>query len=144
MECTIDKTLKYVLFLTRRFDENDVESAILAILLELGFSTQSDGFYYLRAAILLKYRNQNQRIVKMLYPAVGKGYDPAVGSLQVEQAIRSAISAAWDTRDEEEWGCFFPGHKETKKPSNGEFISRIACILELWHSCCKEVCYETK
>lgn len=144
MGCTIEKTLKHVLFLTRRFDENDVESAILVILLELGFSTQSDGFYYLREAILLKYRNPSQRFAKVLYPAISGYHDPGIGSMQIEQAIRSAISSAWCIRDEEEWSYFFSVGKGMKKPSNGEFISRIACILELWHRCYKEVCYETK
>lgn len=141
----IDRTLNHVLFLTRRFRGNDLESAILAILLELGFSTQSDGFHYLRTGIMLKYSSPNQRIIKMLYPAIGRCYEPVVGANQVEQAIRSAISAAWDIRDEDTWNCFFPSvGREEKKPSNGEFISRIACILELWHSCCKEVCYATE
>lgn len=139
---TIDKTLNHVLFLTRRFGPNNMESAILAILLELGLPTQSDGFHYLRTAIRLKYSNPNQRIIKMLYPAVGKCYEPEVGAPQVEQAIRSAISVAWEIRDEDTWECFFPVNgRKAKKPSNGEFICKIACILELWHSCCKEVSY---
>lgn len=142
---TIDKTLNHVLFLTRRFRGNDLEPAILAVLLELGLSTQSDGFYYLRTAIMMKYSNPNQRIIKMLYPAVGRCFEPEVGANQVEQAIRSAIGAAWDIRDEDMWNCFFPPvGREAKKPSNSEFISRMACILELWHSCCKEACYATE
>ena len=142
---TIDKTLNHVLFLTRRFNGNDLESAILAVLLELGLSAQSDGFHYLRTGIMLKYSNPNQRIIKMLYPAIGKCYEPEIGANQIEQAIRSAIGAAWEIRDEDTWECFFPSRgREAKKPSNGEFICKIACILELWHSCCKEVCYATE
>ena len=142
---TIDKTLNHILFLTRRFSGNDLESAILAVLLELGLSTQSDGFHYLRSAIMLKYSNPNQRIIKILYPAVGRCFDPEVGANQVEQAIRSTISTAWENRDEDTWEYFFPANgREAKKPSNGEFISKIACILELWHGCCKEVCYATE
>lgn len=142
---TMDKTLEYVLFLTRRFDGDDLEAAILVMLLELGLSTQSDGFHYLRAGIMLKYSNPNQRIIKTLYPAIGRIYEPEADHHQVEQAIRSAISSAWDMRDDDIWECFFPVNcRESRKPSNSEFISKLACILELWHSCCKEVCYATK
>ena len=145
MGCMIDKTLQHVLFLTRCFDGKDVEPAILAILLELGFSAQSDGFHYLRTGIMLKYSNPNQRIMKMLYPAIGRCYEPEAGAKQVEQAIRSAINAAWEDGDGDTWECFFPPNgRGARKPSNGEFISKIACVLELWHSCGKEVCYETR
>ena len=143
MACTIDKTLDYVLFLTRHFARDDLESAILVLLLDMGFTTHSDGFNFLRQAILLRYHNSGHRFTKALYPEVGRKAIPEAGTDQVEQSIRNAITAAVGCGDEELWRCFFSDRNGNLiRPSNAEFISRIACILELWHRCCKEVAYE--
>lgn len=135
----VDNTLDHVIYLTRRFGEDDLESAILAILLELGLSSQSDGFRYLRKAILIEYTAPGQRRNKMLYPAVGCHFEPQRGWRQVEYGIRTTIIAAWNHRDEDIWVYYFPENvRDAQRPSNGEFISQIACILELWRKCNKE------
>lgn len=139
MTGTIEKTLEHALFLSRHINESDPQCAIVVVLVELGIATKRTGFDYLKTAILLRFKNPTQLITKELYPDVGRSYDPAVSSFQVEQAIRSAIVHAWKERDEKAWALYFPTDKEgaVKRPSNAEFISMIARFIELWQSCCK-------
>lgn len=145
MERTIDDTIVYVLFLTRHIRGGDVPAALLALLVELGFSPSWDGFGYLRKIILMRYENPDLRFNE-LYREVGQKCVPALSSEQVEQAIRSAIDAAWKNRDDTEWRYIFPNRKgkAAKRPSNGDFIATMACVMELWCSGCREVYYETK
>lgn len=145
MERTIDDTIVYVLFLTRHIRGGDVPAALLALLVELGFSPSWDGFGYLRKIILMRYENPDLRFNE-LYREVGQQCVPALSSEQVEQAIRSAIDAAWKNRDDTEWRYIFPNRKgkAAKRPSNGDFIATMACVMELWCSGCREVYYETK
>ena len=145
MGITIDDTLLHILLLTRHLERGNVPAAALAILIELGFSPQSDGFGYLRKAIYLKYRNPDLRF-SLIYLMAGQLTDPVTGPRQVEEAIRGAISSAWKRHDEEEWSYFFPAGKGRgdKCPANGDFIARMACILELWNCCSKEVVYEER
>lgn len=139
MESTANDAILYVIRSMRHIRKGDIPSAILVILIELGFCPQSDGFGHLRKAILQRCRDPDQRFAE-LYASVGRMYTPEVGCLQVEQAIRSAIGAAWESGSRENWACIFPKDREgnRKKPSNGELISRLACMLELWSSCREE------
>ena len=139
MESAVNEAIRYALMLTRHIRKGDLPAAILIILIELGFCPQSDGFGYLRKSVYQRCQDPDQRFSE-LYAAVGRMYMPEVGSFQVEQAIRSAISAAWESGSRVNWACFFPKDRDGnwKKPSNGEFISRLACMLELWSSCREE------
>ena len=143
MRCRTDDTLRYVQFLARRFDKQDVKAVTLIILFDLDIGPSNEGFEYLRKAIEMNLAESNLAMTKELYSAVSKNYDGLGIWAPVEQAIRRAIQAAWNGRDEETWDLFFPPHrgKKAKCPSNKEFIARIACIIELWQSC-KEADYE--
>ena len=48
MECSLDESLQYIVFLTRHIPEEDISSFILVVLLELRFQSHLDGFVYLR------------------------------------------------------------------------------------------------
>lgn len=141
---TIEGTLKHALFLARYLNKSGLQYAVIAVLLELGIPTQDMGFDCLKNAIILTYDKPIQVLAKGLYPTVGQHYTPEVGEYQVEQAIRSAITKAWADRDESVWSYYFPpeANGKAKKPTNAEFITRIARFLELWEGCCKEVDYE--
>lgn len=143
MRSRTDNTLGYVQFLARRFDKQDVKAVILIILLELGFSPSRDGFYYLRNAIAVECAEPEKMIANGLYLSISQIYHVFSSDKQIEQAIRNAIQAAWEDGDTELWNLFFPTAtgKRTKRPSNKEFITRVACIIELWQSC-KEASYE--
>ena len=138
MRNTIDGTIQYITSLTRCFRAGDINAAILAILLDLGFSVQCEGFTHLRLAIERKYTCPHLRC-QDIYEAVSSAYDGTTTPCQIEQAIRSAIDSAWNVGAQEQWDLLFPNKQNSrrKRPSNLEFISRVACILELWTSCSK-------
>lgn len=142
---TVNETLIYVISLACDVQRGDVPAAILALLIELGFQTYSDGFGYLRRAILVRYKNPEIRLAE-LYNEIISSSDSALTINQVEQAILAAIDSAWKNRDEEKWDYFFSEQRtgRKKRPGNKEFIAQIACFMELWFSHCQEVSYGIK
>lgn len=135
MTHTVDRTIQYIRELTRYFRQGDIDAAILAILFDLGFSAQCEGFSQLRIAIRYRYEHPHSNCHEV-YEAVIRGTEPSATETQIEQTIRSAISSARTRGPAEQWELLFPVGKNGRrsKPSNFEFISRIACILELWAS----------
>lgn len=99
------------------------------MLMALDFSTKVDGFSYLICAIPLYARDPNQNITKELYAAVGSRFHKSGG--QVERSIRSAIHSAWERRDNRLWRSYLPSSPDGQvpRPTNGEFISRMAILL---------------
>lgn len=95
------------------------------VLLRLGLSRKLSGSRYLTHAIRYFSRNPAQMLTKELYGAVGQHFHASAA--QVERSIRTAISRAWENRDERVWQRYFPtgadGH--VRRPTNGEFISRL-------------------
>ena len=146
MKRTIEDTLRHVQFLNRHLNTVDLQCMIIVFLLELGIATKRDGFDYMNQGILLMCDDPALLITKGVYPEIGKCYTPPVGSQQIEHSIRSAINDAWTQRNSRVWGYYFPDStgSKPKKPTNAEFITRIARILELWQRCQKEVSYEIK
>jgi len=142
---TIDDTMSYILFLTRHVRRRNVHSAILAVLMELRCPEHHDGFGYLRKAIFLRFSNSDMRF-GLIYQSIAEQNDTGTTSNQVDQDIRAVIGTAWMSRVEEKWAYFFPedGNRIQTKPSNGKFIARFACLMELWNDCCEEGCYAGK
>lgn len=98
----------------------------------LNFPTHLDGYQQLCAAIPIFAANPNMRLSKELYPAVAKKLglpDPRT----VEHSIRKAINAAWSKRETVVWVKYLPPKADgtIPCPSNKEFISRVAAMLEL-------------
>lgn len=142
MQRTINDTLDYIMFLTRHVRKKNVSGAILTVLLELRCPEYHEGFGYLREAIFLKYVNSDMRFGP-IYRAIAEMHDVGTTSNQVEQDIRAVIGTAWANRDDETWAYIFPEDRKgiLCKPSNGRFIARCACLMELWMECCEEDCY---
>lgn len=145
MQCTIDDTLEYIMFLTRHVRRRNVPGAILAILMELRCPEHHDGFGHLRKAIFLKFSNSDMRF-GVIYRTIAELCDSGTTTNQVEQDIRAVIGTAWVNRDEEKWECLFPAERKgsISRPSNGKFIARFACLMELWNDICEEECYAGK
>lgn len=145
MEHAVNETLIYVISLACDVRRGDVPAAILAVLIELGFQTSSDGFGYLRKAIFVRYQSPEVRMSEIYNTVVGSS-DASLTVSQVEQAILSSIESAWKSRDQEKWDYFFSEQRtgKRKKPGNKEFIAQIACFMELWSSHCQEVSYGIK
>lgn len=142
MNFTINDTLEYVLFLTRHLRRGNVRAAALAILLDMGFPEQSEGFGYLRAAVVIKVGNMCIRI-GAIYQRIAEMVGPGTSDKQVESDIRATIMEAWKNRDEEKWRLFFPpdGTGKLTRPPSGKVIARFAYLLELWCDCSEEVSY---
>ena len=136
MRITFDNALNHIQFLATIFGRDRVRHVIVVLLLELNVPTDFDGFDYLVRGITIYNRDPSQMFGKGLYPAIAETYAKKVEVPQVESAIRCAIKSAWKNCDVVAWNRYFPDR--TGKPSNAEFISRIAWILELWEGCCKE------
>ena len=144
MTSTIEGTLKHAKFLARHLNRCALQYAAVAVLLELGIPTKRVGFEYLKQAIVIYVEDPVQAAMKGVYPVVGKHYETEPTAEQVEQSIRSAINEAWEVHDEKVWRYFFKTDRDgnIEKPSNVEFISKIARFLELWQGYCEEVTYE--
>lgn len=98
----------------------------------LNFPTHLDGYQQLCVAIPMFAKNPNMRLSKELYPAIAKHFglpDPRT----VEHSIRKAIGAAWAKRNSAVWAKYLPPKADgsISCPSNKEFISHVAEMLEL-------------
>ena len=140
MEDAINETLDHILFIARRFSKEDLPSVILLILLELHIPTMGEGSYYLRKAIELNCRNPSMVHMKSLYQLIA----PGINYSTMEQAIRGAIRTGYRTGSMEKWNIYFQEEDNIKAhgPSNAQFITKIARILELWQNCSEEVSHE--
>lgn len=97
---------------------------ISEMLLQLDLSAKLRGYNYLLEAILLMADNPGMSVTKDLYPTVGQSF--CTTGTHVERCIRSAIASAWDRRDKHLWQRFSLTSATGERPSNGEFISRLA------------------
>lgn len=136
MRFEIGNTLNHVLFLARHFDKRNVQQVIMVLLIELGVPTHYDGFDYLVKAVYIFCTDPTQMIMKGLYPAIARQYNREIDASHIEQAIRGAIQYAWKRHDDETWLRYFPPNPEglLTKPTNTEFVSRLAYVVELWKS----------
>ena len=107
----------------------DPRMTVANLLLAMSFAASNKGYQYLREAIPIYAQDPQQAFTKELYPEVAKrcGGNPE----QVERAMRTAIERAWKLRDEQVWRLYFMSLPDgsLKKPSNSEFISRLADVL---------------
>jgi len=110
-----------------------LETRITHILTMLGIPIHIKGFHYARKAIAVTAENNEavSAITKILYPHVAKIYSTTPS--QVERAIRHAIEVAWDRCNTETlrtiFGYFI--NCEGRRPTNSEFIARIADHLQM-------------
>lgn len=144
MLSTIGETLAHVLLLARHLGKCDLRGAIIFVLMELGMPTKCVGFEYLKRAILLQFEDPTRSLTNDIYLEISLRCKLNTEE-QVDQAIRDAIKMAWANGSKTAWGWYFSydGKIPRSRPTNCEFISRIAYILELWQACNKgEVCNE--
>ena len=111
----------------------NLESAVTAIIHEIGVPAHIKGYQYLRYAIVMTVEDMEviNAVTKVLYPEVAKHFNTT--SSRVERAIRHAIEVAWDRGDLETLQKYF-GYTVSNakgKPTNSEFIAMIADRLQL-------------
>lgn len=134
--CDLSATVARIRDLSRRLNPSprsapDPQTQVSDLLLSLGVPTRLRGYRLAREAILLMASNPGLAITKELYPIVASICD--CHKDHVERSIRTAISAAWNHRDDRIWQQYFPPGADgsIKRPTNGAFISRLADSLRL-------------
>lgn len=107
----------------------DVEQVLDDLLLGLGFYVGTTKFYQIREAILVRYRNSHQMMMKEIYVDVGRKYGGNNQSL--EKAVRDAIKVAYRKGNPELWDLLFPHCAKDGRtyPKSEEFIDRIVLCL---------------
>lgn len=107
------------------------EDLIRDLLLELGMPDHLRGHRYLVYALstVLKDPEKIHSMTHILYPEVAAHFDASCP--QVERSIRHAIEICWDRGDLEVLHSYFGNTVSANrgKPTNGEFIARIANAL---------------
>lgn len=119
------------------FSRPDARNVVSNLLLSLGIPTKLRGYPCLREAILEVMREPGQQVTKTLYPRVAQLCGG--NGTQVERAIRGAIKAAWEKRDDRLWEVFFQPDADGNipRPSNAAFISCLADRIHMgWDSQC--------
>ena len=110
-----------------------LESAVTAIIHEVGVPAHIKGYQYVREAIILAVEDIEiiNAVTKALYPAVAKQFGTTPS--RVERAIRHAIEVAWDRGDLETLQHYFgyTVNSAKGKPTNSEFIAMIADRIRL-------------
>ena len=113
-------------------ENNDPEKIIRQILLELGAPDHLVGHPYIIQAILLVVEDGMyiHNITFGLYPQVAAKFDTTAA--RVERAIRNLIEVTWTRGDWEVLRRDFgnPISADKGKPTNGEFIARIANVVK--------------
>jgi two-component system response regulator (stage 0 sporulation protein A) len=134
MEHHAESLLDHIRFLARRFSLCDSECVLVLLLIEVGIPAKLAGYHFLKTAISLYNEDAIRMINKGLYASVAKQHGKNISQVLVEGAIRDAIRAGWENRAGKMWDHYFPGVKgiNLKPPSNHEFISEVARILNLW------------
>ena len=109
----------------------DPEREIRRILLELGAPDHLVGHPYVIQGILLAVENRTiiNSITFGLYPQLAARFDTTAA--RVERAIRHLIEVTWSRGDLKVLETYFGNtvSAEKGKPTNGEFIARIANVV---------------
>ena len=120
----VERVLQYGKHIHISPAQADLQLQILHILQELGLASHVLGHSYLREAIWMVAERPEliHGVTKELYPHIAKQHNTSPAS--VERAIRTALHTAWGRGEPNRWQYYFgPLYK---RPSNSEFISRIA------------------
>lgn len=109
----------------------DAEAVIRKLMAELGCPDRLIGYDYAVYAIGLAVEDQKimRRITSMLYPAIAQKFDTTAN--RVERAIRNLIDVAWSRGDQDTLEEYFGNTVDPNKgkPTNGEFLARMANIV---------------
>ena len=110
----------------------DPEDAVRQILLELGAPDHLTGHPYVVRGILLVVSNQMflNNITFGLYPQLAAEFDTTAA--RVERSIRHLIEITWERGDMDVLNRYFGNtvSPDRGKPTNGEFIARIANVVK--------------
>lgn len=136
MESTIERTLCHIQLLARHLGQCSLRAGIVVVLMELGIPTKCMGFEFLKKAIELQYNDPTRILSKDIYLEISLHYKQN-SEETVEKAIRDVVKKAWWRGSRQAWDWYFSYDEQPamKRPTNSEFISRIAYVLEIWQEC---------
>ena len=107
------------------------ESLTRQILLDIGAPDHLMGHPFAVEAVVMCVGNGDyiKSITKRLYPQVAAKFD--TNASRVERAIRHLVEIAWDRGDMDVLYSYFGNtiSRDRAKPTNGEFIARIANVV---------------
>lgn len=124
-----DLFLRRVVFLAKNFGDYDMEDIIKLCLLDIDMDASLDGFKYLVFSCVYYYQYPEAMFTKHIYPAVANEF--GCRNVDVEISIRRAIRVTWKCRSKR-WLNYF---SDSKRPTNGEFVSIMAEVLNFWNIC---------
>ena len=111
----------------------DPEERVRQILLELGAPDHLLGHEYVVEGILLVANDRTyiNNITFGLYPQLAARFDTTAS--RVERAIRHLVEVTWMRGDMDVLGKYFGNtvSMDKGKPTNGEFIARLANVVKL-------------
>lgn len=109
----------------------DSEAVTRKIMAELGCPDRMMGYDYAVYAIGLAVEDQKimRNITIMLYPAIAQKFDTTAN--RAERAIRHLVDVAWSRGDPDTLEKYFGNTVDPNKgkPTNGEFLARMANIV---------------
>ena len=112
-------------------ERRDLRGGIDRALSDLGIPAHLLGYAYLQAAIDLVVGQPEAAyaVTGCVYPAVAMRYSTT--AQLVERAIRHAVERGWSRCDESMREMYFGGKLRSgrRKPTNAEFIARIANVV---------------
>jgi len=140
MENTMDAAFEHAQNLAKYLSHCSSTYIIQIALKELGVPSSRDGFHLAKNCIRLLRENPIRTLTHGVYVAAAMLCGFPTEDKLVEQAIRTAVKAAWKDRDEAVWNCYFPVGKlgRSKCPSNKEFMMAVVDFVELWEGFCEE------
>ena len=110
----------------------DPEERLRQILLEMGAPDHLLGHAYVIEGILLAAQDRTyiNNITFGLYPQLAARFDTTAS--RVERAIRHLVEVTWDRGDMDVLAKYFGStvSPEKGKPTNGEFIARLANVIK--------------
>lgn len=146
MENTMNAALEHAQQLAKYLGHCSSTYIIQIALKELSVPSSRDGFHLAKNCVRLLLENPVRTLTHGVYVAAALVCGFPTDDKLVEQAIRTAVQAAWKDRDEAVWNCYFPVGKlgRCKCPSNKEFMMAIVDFVKLWEGFCEEGKYEQK
>ena len=102
---------------------------ITALLVRLNAPASQQGFRLLRRGIQRLMDNPNQQLTKHLYHDLAKEF--STSATNVEKALRTTVTTAWNRRRDEVWRNYFPPAPtgQIPKPTAGQFLIRLSDVV---------------
>ena len=102
---------------------------ITALLVRLNAPASQQGFRLLRRGIQRLMDTPNQQLTKHLYHDLAKEF--STSATNVEKALRTTVTAAWNRRRDEVWRLYFPPAPtgQIPKPTAGQFLIRLSDVV---------------